>query len=400
MGWPSQRLLAISVLVLTVPLFMGCGDDSESPPGTGGTTSVGGTGSTGAAGASGGTSTAGHGGTAGTGGAGANDAKPPIPQGSIYLGSSTAARDANCQWISGSSTLDTYLAAEAQLADTAHPNGRYWAIDHQFTHWDNFDLSHEMYQNDKQVGRIPLINWKPTTSAGSIPWAAVADGSHDAEIDAAADQARDFDSPLFMTFHHEPFASSTAHPNPSGDVYGSPEEYRAAFRHVVERFRARGADNVAWVLVLTGWDYEVGRGDLFNPGDDIIDWLGADPYNMFLRDDIWRELADIIYKPGDNDPDNDFYSYGLLHQKPMMLAEWGSNEDPAVPGRKGDWFDNAAAAIEQDMPELKALAYFNQYHQDGAICNDWPIDTSTSSIERFRAMAYNPYFGAMLANQQ
>ena len=73
-------------------------------------------------------------------------------------------------------------------------------------------------------------------------------------------------------------------------------DYRNAYRRVVGIFREEGATNVAFVMVYMGWTFDgrSGRDPLaWWPGDDVIDWVGSDPYNWAPRKPgaPWDELS-------------------------------------------------------------------------------------------------------------
>src|SRR5207244_2213301 len=143
--------------------------------------------------------------------------------------------------------------------------------------------------------------------------------------------------------HHEPYDETKT-------GWGTPADFAGAWRRVVDIFRAHNATNVSWVLVLTGWDYSVsGRPESLYPGDAYVDWIAADPYNFFTRDKKWSDLSTVA---------EPFYAWGSARAKPLMLAEWGTEEDPAVPGRKAQWFDNARTWLKA-RPNIKAAIYFN-----------------------------------------
>jgi beta-mannanase len=282
---------------------------------------------------------------------------PAVPSDGAYFGATATSRN-------GETRQQSITNMEAQM-------GRKLDIDHQYYKWDEtLPVSHTSW--DVSGGRIPFVSWKPKTKAGAtVTWPSIAGGNHDAWITAQADRIRNFGHPMFMVFNHEPYDQST-----SG--WGSASDFVAAWRHVVDIFRARGAANVAWVLVLTGYDYKVaGRAGAFYPGDDYVDWIGADPYNFFTRDGAWRELSFVTEA---------FVNWATPKGKPLMLAEWGSEEDPAVAGRKAQWFANAQTWLKS-KPQIKALVYFNS-----DIVYDWWIDTSPSALAAFRTMANDPYF--------
>jgi hypothetical protein len=249
--------------------------------------------------------------------------------------------------------------------------GRKLAIHHQFYKWDQALPTADQTWN-VSAGRIPFVSWKPARQNGTtITWPSISGGAQDAWITAQADRIREFGHPLFMVFNHEPFDQSQ-------NGWGTPSDFVAAWRHIVDIFRARGATNVSWVLVLTGYDYKVaGRADAFYPGNGYVDWIAADPYNFFTRDGVWRELSEVS---------EHFYTWGSAKAKPLMLAEWGCEEDPSVPGRRAQWFQNAGSWLKA-RPNIKAVVYYNNKQ-----IYDWSIDLSASSLTAFSALGADPWF--------
>jgi hypothetical protein len=290
-------------------------------------------------------------------------AKPPVPASGAYLGSSAGPNPGESR--------------DAAIARTESLFGRRLDINHQFYKWDH-TLIGPVQRADQAAGRHPFVSWKPQRTNGQVvTWGAIAAGHEDATIRSQARAARDFGAPMFAVFHHEPYDESR-------EGWGTPADYRAAYRRVVELFRQEGATNVAWVMVLTAWDYAQGRGDAFYPGGDVIDWVAADPYNWHQRDGRWISLATAA---------QGFYDWGSRAGKPLMLAEWGSTEDPRDPNRKAQWYDQASATL-RNWPNIRAVVYFNNLH-DGY---DWRVDTSPASLAAFRRLANDPYFNPRAAS--
>ena len=119
--------------------------------------------------------------------------------------------------------------------------GRTFAIDHFYYQWTS-SFPNSATSATVADGRIPFINWK---AGGS--WASIADGSQDATIVSHADAIESFGYPIYLSFHHEPENDL--------DTYGTPANYAAAWRHIVDVFRARGVTNVAWVWTMMGWSF-------------------------------------------------------------------------------------------------------------------------------------------------
>jgi hypothetical protein len=266
---------------------------------------------------------------------------------------------------SGSSEQEAQENFEAMV-------GRTMAVDKEGHAWDEVFPSPYAYWSRDQ-GRILSFEWNAQLYGGGvIRWDDIASGRYDADIDARAQAIKAYSAPAFFVFHHEP-------EDEVGQA-GSEQDFVNAYRHVVDRFRAKGVTNLSYALVLMASTYRYGEPDLFYPGDSYVDLVGADGYNWHGcpgRDDAWTDFGSIF---------SDFRDFGVAKDKPLYVAEWGSMEDPDVPGRKADWIDDAAATIKS-WPEIKVVAY---YHNEGDC--EWWVDSSQSSLNAYRAMGAERYF--------
>jgi hypothetical protein len=263
----------------------------------------------------------------------------------------------------GASVTDTG-SWDASVAAHEANIGRRLEIAHNYHQWgDAFPTAAEKAVAAR--GTDLFLAWKP-----SVPWRAVANGSQDAVIDAAASRVAAHGRRVYLAFHHEP-------EDQVGSSYGSAGDYAAAFRHVVQRFRARGVGNVTWVWNVMGaqkW-YGLYTGGLY-PGDDVVDWIAWDPYNWgACRGEAWASFWAVV-RP--------FYDWLGAHghgDKPFMLGEYGTVDDPGQPGRKATWF---ARQIEQlgNFPNLRALVYFDR-NQD---C-DWRVGSAPGSLGAYRVLS-------------
>jgi hypothetical protein len=249
--------------------------------------------------------------------------------------------------------------------------GRKMGVARVYMLWDEpFPIELMQWLSDR--GTIPVFSLQ-TSRARQPPivtWQEVASGTEDDVIDAVADQIKALGTPMIFAFASEP------------ESEGDPAAFIRAYRHVHARFAARGVTNVSFATILLSYTYRLGEGDPWYPGDDYVDILGADGYNWYGcpgRDDPWRTFDYVFGR---------FYEYGVAQGKPMMIPEYGSMEDPEVPGRKAAWLTEAAATLKT-WPELKALTY---YDNGGAPECDWWIDSSQSALNAFSAMGADPYF--------
>jgi hypothetical protein len=243
-----------------------------------------------------------------------------------------------------------------------------FAIDHFYLRFDQ-SLADPQVKLTIRQGRIPLINWSPE-SHGIITWSSIASGGLDRVINHQARALRRLRKPVMLAFHHEP----------ENDVgrYGTPAQYRAAFRHIVRRFRAEHARNVRFVIILEGYTYDGGNGGVrqWYPGRKFVDWAAADAYNWApgRAGYSWRSFKSAF---------KGFYSWGKRHRKPLMAAEFGTQEKPGDPTAKAAWFTNARRTL-RNWPRMKAVVYFNSDSK-------WPwwITTSRSSLRAYRGLVHD-----------
>lgn len=257
--------------------------------------------------------------------------------------------------------------------------GRTLDVDREYYAWDD-PIPTSQEQTDVARGRITLMSWKALRRDGTfVSWASIATGQQDAWITERADAFKAFGHPVMLVFHHEP----------ENDVKtnGTPEEFTAAWRRVHSIFLQEGATNVIWVLVLFAITYSGSRLDQFYPGDQYVDWVGGDGYNFYgtfagpggCSRGAWRSFTQIF---------SAMVGFAGSRDKPAFIAEWGTTEDPALPGRKAEWFREAEATI-RSWPALKGLAYFDSDRTKSSGCN-WTPQTSESGWNTFKAMSLDP----------
>lgn len=296
----------------------------------------------------------------------------PVPTGPLPPGGPNVAVPKTGVYF-GAYTFAGQAGREGSMTTLEKQIGRQFDIDHRFYAWDS-DFPTVLDTASAAKGRIQFWNWSSKRQDKSqVMWADIAAGKQDAVIDARARAVRAFHRPVFIAFQHEPGAQVGKEP---GDA-GSPTDYRNAWRHIVQRFKADGATNVSWTWILTAFNYSKGNPDRMYPGDDVIDWVAADGYNSFACfNKPWASFEKIYA---------DYYAWGTKHNKPLMSAEYGVIEDPAHPGRKGQWYQELARTL-QKWPRIKAMVYFNS----APACENW-VTSSPSALAGFKSLASDSY---------
>jgi hypothetical protein len=264
------------------------------------------------------------------------------------------------------------LAALEQALDTPMP------LVHVFTAWGDRPeqrFPRRVAEAIWDLGSVPVITWEPWLGTferqrqrGLRPgkerdlggMADVAAGVYDFYLQEWGADAAAFERPVFVRFGHE---MNDAYRYPWGPHHNRPEEYIAAFRHVVRTVREAGATNVIWVwsphIAYEGYE-------AYYPGSDVVDWVGTTVlnYGTVAHWSAWWTFDEIFTQEYDR-----LSQYG----KPIMIAELGTI---MAGGERAQWFREALDQLPQRLPEVKALVFFHN-RQDATITYqglNWAFD--------------------------
>jgi len=235
------------------------------------------------------------------------------------------------------------------------------------------------------LGSIPFITWEPWLSDFSsddisgIPAIdqrdihgldSIANGMYDSYIDEWAAKAKKMDIPVFIRFGHE---MNDPYRYPWGPQNNDPENYIAAWRHVVGRFRLIGADKVIWV-----WSPHpaYGQFSIYYPGDDYVDWIGIPVlnYGNVASWSQWSSFASIFGK---------YYEELASFHKPIILSEFASL---AVGGERSQWFSAALDSLPDIYPDVKGIMFFHSSDDQTTTYKslNWQIFNDSASIQAIK----------------
>jgi beta-mannanase len=247
--------------------------------------------------------------------------------------------------------------------------------------WNSFPAS--TMTSIRNSGSIPLISWEPwayNITDANYQLADIINGNYDAYIAAWAENAKAWGYPFFLRFAHE-MNGKTWYPWQEGLNGNSSGQYVQAWRHVVDIFRAAGANNVNWVwcpnIKFTG---STSMASLY-PGDDYVDWLALDGYNGISLNSSWKAFPQV-FDPSLADLNQ------LSPDKNIMIAEMSCSESG---GSKAAWITDALGTQIPARSKIKAFVWFN-----GIDAYDYTIESSPAATAAFSAAIASPYF---LSNQ-
>nr|BFE76500.1 hypothetical protein GCM10020092_098010 [Actinoplanes digitatis] len=186
--------------------------------------------------------------------------------------------------------------------------------------------------------RILFLNWKPSGAS----WAAIANGDRDTDafLDRLARHINTtFPERFFFTVHHE--AEDNVRERASSGYRA--EDYAAMYRHVVERLRARGVDNLVTVLVHMAYVPHTSESwfQSMYPGDSVVDWIGFDTYAYGDPGYGHGDFAELLNRQSSARPNwPGFYNWATRRHpsKPLMVAEWGVWTSKRNPGHKAEFY--------------------------------------------------------------
>jgi Glycosyl hydrolase family 26 len=185
-------------------------------------------------------------------------------------------------------------------------------------------------------------------------------GNWDRQYKAVARSVVEYGEPLLIRFAHE----MNGHWYPWGTANGNKRgQYVAAWKHVVDIFRAAGAKNALWV-----WSPNLLRGassktlEEFWPGESYVDIVGLTGYGVREQYPAatYRSTLRLIY---------------ALTDKPIVLTEVGVQAG----AEKRGWL-KAFGGWLRDNPQIVGFVW-NEVTRDG----DWRYDDNAGNLAAFKS---------------
>jgi beta-mannanase len=257
---------------------------------------------------------------------------------------------------------------------------------------------------------MPLVYWSPwdkpyeqNRGPDKFNLTAIIDGVWDSYIDKWADAAREFGHPMIVAFGVEMngdwfpwsgwYYGGEEWIDDKPDEWEGPERFKAAYRHVVDRVRGRGAQNIQWMFHTNNYSYPLDTWNFapaYYPGSNYVDWLGLSVYGQQFKDEPWADIPSLLDWPYKE-------ISGLDPGRPIMVAEWATGEFPHS-GNKGEWIKQGLELFRTRYPRIKAAVYWHERWQnlDGSYSN-LRVNSSVESLQAYREGVANPdWLGELL----
>jgi hypothetical protein len=230
----------------------------------------------------------------------------------------------------------------------------------------------ERFQDVIGGASVPVVAWDSEAGASGhavrytgITTKDVAAGRLDEFLHQYARDVKAYGKPLlFRPVCHEMNGSWNRHCSPLANPALTTLDYVKAWRHVVTIFRQEGARNAGWVWNAAVFPVGLTRErvdrnlEAYYPGDDYVDWMGADFYDQGNPlDPRQNPLIPAVYLDAP-------YAMALRHNKPFLLGEWGIRHPASrlTPAQHEAWLNTMFNYVETH-PKIKGILYFNYKEQ-------------------------------------
>jgi hypothetical protein len=237
-----------------------------------------------------------------------------------------------------------------------------------------------------------------------IPWADIAAGKYDAEIDSWSAELLQIGRPTYIAFHQEMENEEGAPPNGCG----APADFMNAYWYFRRRMAVVNAvPNLTWIITYMHDTFAPS----LNHGGPYSWWPAGSPYpdvpshhlmgvDIYNRNKChgkeWLWFMDLM-NPTLKSPSKQKltpYNFAVGVNRKIFIGEAGCVEGDDCGGtlphgtEKAAWFTDALTNMKS-WTNLEAFCYTNGWgFRDG----NYRIDSSPESLAAFKALANDPFF--------
>ncbi len=217
----------------------------------------------------------------------------------------------------------------------------------------------------------------------AIPYRDILAGEFDSSLRSQARTIARTEAPYFVTFDHE------ADANKRYNNRGTPEEFVRSWRHIVDLYRQEGADNAIWVWNVTGWPGNLDRLPGLWPGNDYVDWLSWEAYNMTDCDaqPNWTEVLSFedALAPAYEWIQEEGPRHGIDPTKPVMIGEMGTTD--IGPRKTFQWYAQIPEVLKR-YERVRAVKVWDNKVSEGC---DFRIKANKHARRGFEMAGQDPY---------
>lgn len=231
----------------------------------------------------------------------------------------------------------------------------------------------------KKVGAFAHIAWEPNDGLDVV--------KDDAYLRSFARDLAAAEMPIFLRFASEMNGSWTAYG-------GDPKKYIEKWR-LVHRVMKEEAPNV--IMVWTVFTFPQKTILPFYPGDDYVDWVGVNIYNVVYHND------DLNQPAAHEDPLQllDYVYNHFSERKPIQISEYGATHYTTTDGKEYVQFAQEKISrlygnLQTKYPRVKSIYYFNVNNlinaPPGRRINNYCLTDNPQILKTYAELIQSPHF--------
>ena len=342
-----------------------------------------------------------------------------VPSHGVYWGGTNSGDTITvpgCTTQTGFNLLECKVGWAGQVQGLASTTSYESSMEHFYTDCAK-PIPSSVTSSSKKAGRKVLMvnmtcgNW--TVLAGG-------DANAIANIKARTTELIALNIPVILSFHHEPENDSCSS---VGTYFGSPEDYRAAYRTFSATVRttttATHTNNIAMGWILMGFTFDKAGTTLWNgscsghttsdsmirnpdnwyPGDDAVDWLLADAYDGNGTRNFDQEIANFVTWTNSCTavkPTSNYSCTANRATKPIGLAETSVQ---GTVDHRAAFFDDMALSLPK-YPKFRAYAFWSSSAAAGFNgILDRADDPTHASLKAFARLELSDYVHTIVINK-
>lgn len=232
----------------------------------------------------------------------------------------------------------------------------------------NMKLDVKAMQDNAKNGVTSMVSYR------SKDYADVLAGKSDATLKELANTFKSVDGPVYLRLNWEMNGNKNT-------GYGSAEDYKKSWQYIHNFLEKEGVDNVqfVWTPTSEGFQASNGKAPAFYPGDDYVDFIGADGYSG-IHAGKYRSPGKIFDESVD---------FARAHGKQFVIGETGVAAHLGADAQVQ--YIHELQQWVKDNPEVKAVVWFNNA-DNGPGHDNFSLFSSDQQWNAFKEMANDPYF--------
>jgi hypothetical protein len=292
-------------------------------------------------------------------------------------------------WTEGLYDAKTQTLHPEKLVEFERVTNKKYSIAHYYRGWESLSdpkLINEFAALNKNRWQ-PMLNVNPyyfseCPSAEMPLYKAIAEGKCDNFLHKAGKNLSKVRQPFYLLFAWE--MNNDANQWSTTKSGNTPEDFKAAWRHMHKIFKEENATKIIWVFCPNVPDVPSSSYRALYPGDEYVDWVGLDGYNWGTTQSWsqWLSFKDIF-----TDSYNTITT--IAPNKPLMIAEVNSTNQG---GDKQAWYLNTFEhEIPEKFPKISAVVVFNEDKTVQEKVN-WKVDITPESLQGFIKGVHHKYY--------